>query len=299
MATESAGTMKISSPLNCGRASVGSAEGISAVSPTSATPMFAKYTVAVEIRSAIGKANVDILVRPTPRITATVRSATAAVGMLIAPGWSAASIKRSVLLAYSLLYPVTSATCDKMMLTATPVRNPRITEFETNLTSVPALRAPKTIWMTPTSSVSEIRATALCSAGIGSSASATIERHRASYGHRHQLRTRGERGYGRADDQRVQAVNRVQPRERGVCHAVGDVGDRVGEAGEYVTARDPLHGTGNHLHGSRGPLLEDLDLRGLRCDRLAHAAPLRRRQPAARTILARERAASRVPSEAR
>ena len=60
------------------------------------------------------------------------------------------------------------------MLTATPVRNPRMTELETNLTRVPALRAPSRTWMIPTSSVSEIRATARSSAGTALSASATM-----------------------------------------------------------------------------------------------------------------------------
>ncbi len=51
---------------------------------------------------------------------------------------NAVSTTRIVLLPSSLLYPVTSLTCDNTMLTATPVRNPLITEFDTNLTRVPA-----------------------------------------------------------------------------------------------------------------------------------------------------------------
>ena len=60
------------------------------------------------------------------------------------------------------------------MLTATPVRNPRITEFETNLTRVPARRAPSSIWIAPTIRVREIKATARWSAGTELSVSATM-----------------------------------------------------------------------------------------------------------------------------
>ena len=103
IATESAGTTKVRSPLSCGITNVGSAEGISAVSPTSTTPIPASFTTRVETTSAIGKANVESRVRPTPRMIATVRRATNIVARSRANGWRAASTNRIDLFANSLL----------------------------------------------------------------------------------------------------------------------------------------------------------------------------------------------------
>ena len=124
---------------------LGKADGIWDESPTTPTAIDAIWTTSVETTNAMGNENCVALVRSTPTMSAMVSSDTRTVGTLSDRGWRIVSTSRATLFSNALEYPVRSADCDNTMLTATPVRNPRMTEFETKRTSVPARSSPRTI----------------------------------------------------------------------------------------------------------------------------------------------------------
>lgn len=142
-ASDRAGIIRPGMTASDGSTGRGSEPGISAISLTNATasaPNSGTTSEATIIATTNPKA--FKLVFSSVRIRIMVRMPTNNVGRWTCSRCRKRSIVRTTLFAPTLLYPVKSSNCPKMMRTATPLMNPVMTAFGTKRTSEPSLSRP-------------------------------------------------------------------------------------------------------------------------------------------------------------
>jgi len=155
----------------CGRASGGRPVGIAPSSLTVATLVLPRsVTIAVGTTTATSDPNKANLVRANPNSTSNALIPTATAAQLMSPGWVA--MYQAFWLATPPLAftPSRSGNWPMTMFTDTPVRNPSITERDTNRMYRPSRKIPAAIITAPVSMVSRTRALARSSAPNSSSA---------------------------------------------------------------------------------------------------------------------------------
>ena len=145
MTSESAGNASAGTRERSGRCGHGSARGMGAMSPTTATegrPTSATASVMITSASAMAKSLKRV--RRSRTTSTTVVKPIAVVGTSDPLGCMNRSAALSTLLSYWLEKPVSAPSCDSRMVTPMPAMSPIITALEMNRTSPPALRRPRT-----------------------------------------------------------------------------------------------------------------------------------------------------------
>ena len=251
---ETAGTSSDGTSERSGSCGQGSARGMGAMSPTTATDSSdSTATATVIASSASAIANSLRRVRLSTTTRSTVARPMAVVSTSEAPGCMNRSAASRSLLSYRLEKPVRAPSCESRICTPMPAMRPIITALETKRTSPPALRSPRTSMMAPVSTASVNRPAVRCARRQRRQRAAGREAERGRRDDRHALGAGGERPRRRAGGDGVQAVDRRHAGEHGVRHGVADLGGPYREARDQVVQEAAVRRRAMHRRPARTP----------------------------------------------